>query len=444
MKRGDNKMPRNKKIQEENKKLDELEKEKLEEEEAKKRVEEVKKAKEKIEKERKEKEQEKEKNLKKEKVEIIESDIEDFSGLNVSEDEEETGSKEGEKEDKEVIKKSKKGNVKDKKKNKKTAMIVTIVVVVILLLLGAPALFIASKLSLMEKVDVNENDLGINEDVNKINEHIEEDITQKEMKQIKNILLLGSDTRSATTSAAGRSDTMILLSVNPIKNSIKLISIPRDSYVNINGRMDKLNHAYAYGGEQLLIKTINSTFNLNIKDFVTVNFANLAKIIDVVGGVEVEISEEERQFINSASTESYRISGKRYKRVNNAGKVILDGPQAVAYARDRKHGSDFARQMRQQNVIKSVIAKVTTLPMNKVMELIDVCLKQVRTNANVMEYTPLLADMLKERDQYMQNITQVQIPDPSFGKGAKINGVYYFTFSDAEAQKRFAETIYAK
>ena len=347
---------------------------------------------------------------------------------------------------KEEIETNKKNESKkaNNKTNKKTNKVIITVISIIVVLLLAPAIFLWSKLSLMDNVKLNEENLAINNDVEEVNEHLEEDITKKEMKEIKNILLLGSDTRNVNDMSAGRSDTMIILSVNPIKNSIKLISIPRDSYVSINGRMDKLNHAYAYGGEELLIKTINSTFNLNISDFVTIDFKNLAKIIDSIDGVEVEITEPERYFINSGSGSIYKLLGKRYKRVVNSGKVILDGPQAVTYARDRTHGSDFARQMRQQNIIRSAMTKVTTLPMDKIMNLVNVSLKQVRTNINVMEYTPLLADILKEREIYMQNIIQTQIPDRSFGVGKKINGVYYFTFSDAEAQKRFAEIIYNK
>ena len=347
---------------------------------------------------------------------------------------------------KEEIETNKKNESKkaNNKTNKKTNKVIITVISIIVVLLLAPAIFLWSKLSLMDNVKLNEENLAINNDVEEVNEHLEEDITKKEMKEIKNILLLGSDTRNVNDMSAGRSDTMIILSVNPIKNSIKLISIPRDSYVSINGRMDKLNHAYAYGGEELLIKTINSTFNLNISDFVTIDFKNLAKIIDSIDGVEVEITEPERYFINSGSGSIYKLLGKRYKRVVNSGKVILDGPQAVTYARDRTHGSDFARQMRQQNIIRSAMTKVTTLPMDKIMNLVNVSLKQVRTNINVMEYTPLLADILKEREIYMQNIIQTQIPDRSFGVGKKITGVYYFTFSDAEAQKRFAEIIYNK
>lgn len=333
---------------------------------------------------------------------------------------------------------------KEKKKNGILKVFIVLICIVCIII-GIGGIFIWSKLNLMEYAKLDKDKLGIENTLQEVNKHLEEDIKEKDMKKIKNILLLGSDTRNTQNMSAGRSDTMIVFSINPMKNSIKLISIPRDSYVNIEGRgMDKLNHAYAYGGEELLIKTINQNFNLNITDYVTIDFTNLAKIIDEIGGVEVEIDEAERRYINAGSPEIYRLIGTKRKVLNSSGKVILDGPQAVTYARDRTNGNDFSRQMRQQNVVKGAINKITTLSMDRIMSLVDTCLKQVRTNVNVLSYTGLLTDVLAQRDEYMQNIYQAQIPDQSFGVGKKINGIYYLTYDDAEAQRRFADYIYNK
>ncbi len=334
---------------------------------------------------------------------------------------------------------------KEEKKKNKGLKIFLIILLILALIVGGVFLFIWSKINLMEFSKLDKNNLGIENTLEEVNKHLDQEVTQKDINKVKNILLLGSDTRNVHDIAAGRSDTMIVFSINPIKNSIKLISIPRDSYVNIEGRgMDKLNHAYAYGGEELLIKTINQNFNLNISEYVTIDFTNLAKIIDSIDGVEVEISEAERQFINNGSGYVYKLIGKSKKNIKSAGLVNLDGAQAVTYARDRTNGNDFTRQNRQQNVVKGAMKKITTLPMDKVMNLVDTSLKQVKTNINVLSYTGLLTDVLSKKDQYMQNIYQAQIPDQSFGVGKKINGIYYFTFDDVEAQKRFADYIYNK
>ena len=138
-----------------------------------------------------------------------------------------------------------------------------------------------------EKIDLKEDELGVVD---------EEELKQyDDYTEILNIALLGID---STDSTSGRSDSIMVATLDPIHNKLKLTSFMRDSYVNIsNYGYDKLNHAYAYGGANLAINTLNTNFGLNITDFVAVDFASLPKIIDSLGGITIDITEEELKTI---------------------------------------------------------------------------------------------------------------------------------------------------
>ena len=141
--------------------------------------------------------------------------------------------------------------------------------------------------------------------------------------KITNIALFGLDSRNHDYE--GRSDAIMVASVNGKTGKIKLVSIARDTYVNVPGYGEtKINHAYAYGGAELAIQTINENFNLDITDYAAVNFDSLADVIDAMGGIDLEVTEEERYQINA-----YLLEGEPLRE---SGMVHLNGPQAVSYA----------------------------------------------------------------------------------------------------------------
>lgn len=134
----------------------------------------------------------------------------------------------------------------------------------------------------------------------------------------------------------------------------------RDSYVDIEGHgKTKLNHAYAYGGPELAIKTINSNFKLNIRDFVAVDFYGLENIIDTVGGVEIPVRSDEIKYINSYMQGTAKVENKAVQEVQNPGLQNLNGMQAVAYARIRyTSGGDYERTERQRTILTAVMNKI--------------------------------------------------------------------------------------
>jgi polyisoprenyl-teichoic acid--peptidoglycan teichoic acid transferase len=155
-------------------------------------------------------------------------------------------------------------------------------------------IYINKTLDKVETIEGNTDNIGINTE------------TKEEFKEIKNIALLGIDSRD--DDLVGRSDSIMILTLDSVHNKIKLSSIMRDSYVNIDGHgMDKINHAYAFGGAELALKTLNDNFDLNISDVMIVNFNSVTNIIDKIGGVTINITDEEIPHIAGISSSGEQL-----------------------------------------------------------------------------------------------------------------------------------------
>ena len=320
-------------------------------------------------------------------------------------------------------------------KNKKIKIWQIILIIFLLIIIGLisyAGFFIWAKLSKINYESIDKSDLDINEN---LYDEVSNNISKKEFDDIKTIALFGTDSRDVNNMYAGRSDTIIIASINPKNKSIKLISIPRDTYVNIPGRgMDKINHAYAFGKEQLSIKTINNNFGLNISEYITIDFSGLIHIIDDIGGVELNITEAEKDYINTGVS----------KKVTHSGKVTLNGEQALQHSRNRTVGNDFARASRQRDVLEAIINKLSTKNMSEISRFCDMFLPQVKTNMDVVGYLDDVAGALTQKDSYLKNIYSIQIPSLDYSKGQMINGVYYFTTDLDKAKSDFIDYIYNK
>ena len=333
---------------------------------------------------------------------------------------------------------------KEKKRRFITVPKIILTIILIIILIIAIAIFaISNTLSNMMKADIDTSDLAVNDEL--YNELTEYGITKKEFDSIINIAFFGSDSRDLKNMNSGRADTIMIISINPTKKSVKMISIPRDTYVNVPGHgKTKINHSYAYGQEQLAIKTINSNFGLNITEYVTINFEGLINVINAVGGVDINISKEERDVLNEYLKESYKIMGKEYVPMTEYGDVHLNGEQALAHCRDRYVGSDFTRAERQREVLTKVMEKISQKSFGEIMDLVDIFLKQVRTNINVSEYLGLGASAFTNMSDYMSNVISAQVPSTDYGKGDYINGTYYFVADLDTCKKDMYDYIYNK
>lgn len=192
---------------------------------------------------------------------------------------------------------------------------------------------------------------------------IDDKFQDKKYDDITNIALFGVDRRGNTV---GRSDAIMVLTIDRKRNKMKATSLLRDSYVMISGRSssEKLAHAYAYGGPELAIQTINQNFGLNIRDYITVDFDSMAKIVDAVGGVTIDVKANEIASANESIREYcavYEIASPTY--IRQAGVQTLNGMQACGYSRVRYagNGDDRQRTDRQRRVIEQVFEQVKSI-----------------------------------------------------------------------------------
>lgn len=272
-------------------------------------------------------------------------------------------------------------NEKPKRKKKKSAKkillkIIIAIVIILVILFGIAAGFIWSKLSEFDYVKIETEDIETNEEV--------------ELKGIRNIAIFGIDARSDTYEN-GRSDAIIIASINENTKQIKLISVYRDTYVNIDGYgLDKITHAYAYGGPRLAINTLNKNFDLNITEFVTVNFEAVVDIIDAVDGVKINIESDELKYINSYIAEINKQTGRNSKKVTKTGLQTLDGVQALAYSRIRyTEGGDYKRTERMRNVLNAGFEEIKSLSVGELSSLATKLLPKVSTNISKTEMITL-------------------------------------------------------
>ena len=185
-------------------------------------------------------------------------------------------------------------------------------------------------------------------------------LADETMKGYQNIALFGVDSREQDLLGGdNRSDTIMICSINKKTGKIKLVSVYRDTLLDIGGgEFRKCNAAYAYGGPQQAIAMLNSNLDLNITDFVTVGFEGLADTIDALGGIDLEITDEEMEYMNSYMEDMYDELGIDYEEVTDSGMQHLSGIQATAYCRIRyTEGDDFKRAQRQRTVLSLTMEK---------------------------------------------------------------------------------------
>ena len=209
-----------------------------------------------------------------------------------------------------------------------------------------------------------------------------------ESKHIKNILLIGVDGNNLEK--GNRSDAMIIMTIDESSKKIKLTSLGRDTYVYIKDRgKEKLTHAYAYGGPDLLLQTIKENFGIDIDRYATVSFSSFMEIIDLLGGVEVEITDNDLESLHKLTKVCYEIYGKEDKGaiqfIDKAGIFNLNGYQALAFSRMRYQDSTDARDSRQRMVIKSTLNKLQHTGLRAYIGSLDIMMSGVKTNLKPMD-----------------------------------------------------------
>lgn len=275
---------------------------------------------------------------------------------------------------------------KKKKMNKglKIFLIILLVLVIFILGLGvAGYTFVNGKIGKMQKENIDTTAVGINEE------------TKQELKGYRNIALLGIDSRADDYGLGNRSDCMMIASINQETNEIKLISVYRDTYVYVmeNGtkRLDKITHAYSYGGAQNTLKSLNEAMDLNITEFVTVNFDAVIAAVDSLSGVYIDIDESEIKYVNDYIDATSESSGVKSSHITHSGRQKLDGVQAVSYTRVRyTAGGDYKRTERMRTVVEAMLSKAKTLGVGQLNSFADTILPKIRTNISTSEIWGLI------------------------------------------------------
>lgn len=258
---------------------------------------------------------------------------------------------------------------KNKKGLKTFGIIVLVLLIILAIIVGGTFAFVHSKLSKMQQVDLNEDDLNVSAQA------------EQQLAEYRNIAIFGVDSRDDSYDKGNRSDCIIIASINNKTKEVKLISVYRDTYVQIEGHgLDKITHAYSYGEAPLAIKTLNTNLDLNIKEFATVNFDVVKETVDYIGGISMPITSEEVG----------HISG-----ITKPGTYTLTGEQALAYSRIRyASGGDYKRTERMRDVLTAVANKVKTLNISQLNGFVDTILPKVYTNitsADIFSMMPSIA-----------------------------------------------------
>jgi len=272
---------------------------------------------------------------------------------------------------------------KRRKRKKKIRRVLFSLFLIFLIVVGSVCFYISHLLNSVNRVDFDDNhaNLGI-------------DTTIVKSKQIVNIALFGIDSRD--DNGNGRSDAMIIASVDCKHNKVKITSVMRDSQLKIDGvGARKANSAYAIGGAELAVKMLNQNFDLNITDYVTVNFYQLADVIDALGGIEVDVSDAVRKNANKYIKEVADAKGLKAHTIKKAGLQTLDGPQAVGYARVRYVGNaDFERTERQREVLEKIFDKLIATSPLRYPEILGDILPMVETSLTSKEILSLGTSLL--------------------------------------------------
>ena len=245
---------------------------------------------------------------------------------------------------------------------------------------GAGTAYVFAKWNKIDTQEIKADDLIINEEV-------------KQNKDVDlgdgytNVALFGVDSRDGNLGKGNRTDCIIVASLNNETKEIKMVSVYRDTLLDLSdGTYQKCNAAYSYGGPVTAINMLNMNLDLDIEDYVTVDFGAIADAIDLLGGVEIDVKEEEVQYLNKFLGETARSAGKEAHPVDQSGEQLLDGTQATTYARIRSTaGGDFTRTERQRLVIEKMFEKALEADLGTINSIIDKVFPQVSTSFTLQE-----------------------------------------------------------
>ena len=356
-------------------------------------------------------------------------------------------------------------NVDGKWTKKKKAIIISSIIIAALLLVAGVIIFIVYRyinmmnivsddesVELLSSIPVDSEDLASSRaESPEADKKALEDAVRKNLEagakeltsddNVLNILLIGCDGRS--NEELGRSDSMILVSINKNTKKIIMTSFLRDTWVEIPGvGQNRVNAAYAFGGPKLLIQTLEDNFHIRIDKYVRVNFYSFIDAIDALGGVEINVTEEEVYHVNLNSIEEYKLLGQtvdKSKDIKKAGLQTLDGVHALAYARIRAIGTDFARTERQRTVMEQLFKKAQNMSLSEKNDFLERVLPNITTN---LEKGQIFSLILNASDYLTYERIQMSIPNLDSVTNLVIDGMYVLGIDFDKYTADLKKTIY--
>lgn len=277
-----------------------------------------------------------------------------------------------------------------RRRNTLSRVMFALEIIVLVVLMGG--LFVYAKLGKLNHETINEEELDVNESVTE----------NQVMKGYTTIALVGIDSRDDKLKSDWNSDTMIIASINNDTKKVKLVSVYRDTYLCLGEDEDEnnsyglANSAYCTGGAKKMINMLNKNLDMNISDFVTVNFQAVAETVELLGGIDVEMKKEEVVHLNNYCVETSEVTGMDYTPLKEIeGVHHLNGVQAVAYARIRKtSGNDFRRAARQREVIYKIVEKAKNSSIATLNTVLDKIFPMIYTSLTEKEILSMGMDML--------------------------------------------------
>ncbi len=275
---------------------------------------------------------------------------------------------------------------------KKKHRIIIFTIEILLLLVVLACLFVWSK---YQKLDHQPDMIGT-EDI--INEDMDESV-QEVLKGYTNIALFGLDNRSNGSFDAGNSDVIMIASINNDTKEVRLVSVFRDTFLNVSSdgsyNFRKANYAYNKGGAEEAIRMLNRNLDLDIQDYVVVDFQAVTEAIDLLGGVEVEIDAAEAKWMDFYINETAQVTGREAHSITQPGTYTLDGVQATSYCRIRyTAGDDFKRAQRQREVISKMVEKAKQANLLTINKIIDSVLDDISTNFTAGEMISMATQLM--------------------------------------------------
>ncbi len=295
-----------------------------------------------------------------------------------------------------------KNSAKAKARKKRNRIILIVAEVFVLAILGV-VLYAVTRVDNIEKINIT---VSVNQGVSDYIDQLPTTEDGTAGKGYLNVALFGVDSREGALSSATRTDTIIIASINQDTGEVKMVSVYRDTYLNVgNDSYNKCNSAYMRGGPEQAINMLNTNLDLNIENYVTVGFDGLIDCINSLGGVEIDVHDNEISYLNDyqismvGNTDDgihfYATEGVDYTPVTNSGVQILNGLQATAYCRIRYIGNDFARTQRQRTVISQMMQQAKNANVSTLTRIAESTFPNVATSFDLDMIVSTLSDIGK-------------------------------------------------